>query len=259
MGIVLEFLPGFLLVFCRITSFFVTAPIYSTRNVPMHFKIGLSFFITLLVFLTVGFPTSIDWNSTYVLLLIREVLVGVLLGFIAYLFFTVVQIAGSFIDLQMGFGIVNVIDPMTGAQSPVFGNFKFFIATLLFLAINGHHYLLMGIMNSYEWVPLENQLFAAILDGGISNFLLQTLSTMFVLAFQLAAPLSAAIFIVDIGLGMLARTVPQFNIFVIGLPTKILVGFLIIFVMVPSFLYLFQLLFSQLFEAMNDMLMIIRG
>lgn len=190
---------------------------------------------------------------------IREVLIGILLGFVAYLFFTVTQIAGSFVDMQMGFGIANVVDPMTGAQSPILGNLKFFLAVLTFLAIDGHHYLLMGIMNSYDWVPLDNEFFTRIYEGSVSTFLLRTLSTMFVLAFQLSAPLITALFLVDVALGMLARTAPQFNVFVIGLPLKILVGYIVYLVMIPGFLFLFQQLFSHLFAALNEMLMTLQG
>lgn len=255
---ILQALPGFLLILCRITAFFVTVPIFSMRGVPVQFRIGIAFFVTFLTFTTME-AVRVEMDALYILLILREVLVGILLGLVAYLFFTITQIAGSFVDMQMGFGIANVIDPMTGAQSPVLGNFTFFIATLLFLAMDGHHYLLIGIMNSYDWVPLDNALFTRILEGGISSFLLETLGTMFLLAFQLVAPLIAALFLVDIALGMLARTVPQFNVFVIGLPLKILVGYLVLIIMVPGFLFLFQQLFSRLFEAMNELLMIIRG
>lgn len=255
---ILQALPGFLLILCRITAFFLTVPIFSMRGVPIQFRIGIALFVTFLTFTTMD-AVRIELDALYILMILRELLIGILLGLVAYLFFSITQIAGSFVDMQMGFGIANVIDPLTGAQSPILGNFTFFIATLLFLAMDGHHYLLIGIMNSYDWVPLDNALFTRILDGGISSFLVETLGTMFLLAFQLVAPLIAALFLVDVALGMLARSAPQFNVFVIGLPLKILVGYTLLIIMVPGFLYLFQQLFGRLFEAMNEVLMIIRG
>lgn len=258
MNMILQFLPAFLLVLCRITAYFVTVPIFSLRGVPVQFRIGIAFFMALFAFMTMD-AQVIQMDGLYILLILRETLVGILLGFIAYLFFTVAQIAGSFVDMQMGFGVANVIDPMTGAQSPVLGNLKFFIAILLFLAMDGHHYLVHAIMNSYEWIPLDHVLFNQIYDGRISTFLVEALGTVFVLAFQLAAPLIAALFLVDVALGMLARTAPQFNVFVIGLPLKNMIGFLVLLVMIPGFLYLFQQLFSHLFAAMNDLLMLLRS
>lgn len=258
MNMILQFLPAFLLVLCRITAYFVTVPIFSLRGVPVQFRIGIAFFMALFAFMTMD-AQVIQMDGLYILLILRETLVGILLGFIAYLFFTVAQIAGSFVDMQMGFGVANVIDPMTGAQSPVLGNLKFFIAILLFLAMDGHHYLVHAIMNSYEWIPLDHVLFNQIYDGRISTFLVEALGTVFVLAFQLAAPLIAALFLVDVALGMLARTAPQFNVFVIGLPLKNMIGFLVLLVMIPGVLYLFQQLFSHLFAAMNDLLMLLRS
>lgn len=258
MELLMQVLPAFLLVLSRVTAFFVTVPIFSMRGVPAQFKVGIAFFVSLFTVLSMNVE-SVPMDGIYIMTVIREVLIGILLGFVAYLFFTVTQIAGSFVDMQMGFGIANVVDPMTGAQSPILGNLKFFLAVLTFLAIDGHHYLLMGIMNSYDWVPLDNEFFTRIYEGSVSTFLLRTLSTMFVLAFQLSAPLITALFLVDVALGMLARTAPQFNVFVIGLPLKILVGYIVYLVMIPGFLFLFQQLFSHLFAALNEMLVTLQG
>ncbi len=251
--------PIFLLIFCRITAFFVVAPVFSTRTVPATFKIGFCFMVSLLVFLTYGIKQTIVPDAGYILAVFREILAGVLLGYVAYLFFTVVQTAGAFIDLQMGFGIANVIDPMSGTSSPMIGNFKFMIATLIFLSINGHHYLLMALLQSYEWIPLSNELFGRIYEGSISTFLAHTFAETFMLALQMSAPLVAAMFLTDIGLGFLAKTAPQYNVFVIGIPIKIIVGFLMMAVLMPGLVTLFDHLFSQMFSAMEKLLGIVQG
>ncbi len=259
MQLLLQSFPNFLLIFCRITAFFVVAPVFSTRSVPAQFKIGLAFFASVLTFLTVGTSDAVEWDGEYILAVIREVLVGLLLGFTAYFIFTVVQMAGAFIDLQMGFGIANVIDPMTGTQSPILGNFKYIIAMLLFLSMNGHHYLLIGIMDSYKWVPLSNELFARMYEGSVSEFLVKTFARMFALALQMSAPLVVAMFLVDVALGILARTVPQLNIFVVGIPIKILAGFMVLVLIVPGFYYLFQDLFKTMLESVQQLLAIIKS
>lgn len=259
MELFLQGFPIFLLIFCRITSFFVVAPIFSSRNLPMMFKIGLGFMISILVFLVYGLKQTIVPDAGYILLIIREILAGVLLGFVAYLFFTVVQTAGAFIDLQMGFGMANVIDPMTGASSPLMGNFKFMVATLIFLSINGHHLLLSGIMRSYEWIPLSNELFGRIYDGSISEFITKSFAQTFLLAFQLAAPLVVAMFLTDVGLGFLARTAPQYNVFVIGIPIKIIVGLLMLIIMMPGLIAIFGHIFAEMFQALEKLFGIVRG
>lgn len=253
------YFPGFMLYFCRITAFFVVAPIFSARNVPAQFRIGLAFFITFICFVSSGTSTPVAMDSYYIIYIIREVVVGLALGFIAYMFFTVVQIAGSFIDIQMGFGIANVIDPMTGAQSPIIGNLKYMIATLLFLSFNGHHFLLEGIMRSYEWIPLSNELFARFYNGQISDFMVRSFAMVFELSFQMAAPLVVALFLTDVGLGLLARVAPQFNIFVIGLPVKILLGFLLLLIMFPSYEMLFKEVFTEILNKMNEFFALFKG
>ncbi|WP_040948682.1 flagellar biosynthetic protein FliR [Gorillibacterium massiliense] len=254
----LQFVPNFMLVLCRITAFFVVAPILSAKNVPNHFKIGLSVFLALLVVPTMN-VTPVPLDGVYPLSIIKETLVGLILGFIAYLYFTIFQIAGSFADMQIGFSMANVIDPLTGVQSPVLGNLKFMIASLLFLAMNGHHALISGILSSYQWIPLNNDVFSQIYNGHVSEFLLHSLSSAFLLAFQLAAPLVVSLFLVDVGLGILARTAPQFNIFVVGIPIKLLVGLMLLLVFVSSFSTLFSSLFTELFREMQKMVEILSG
>lgn len=255
MQLLLQLLPNYLLVLCRISAFFFAVPVFSLRNVPQIFKIGLALFISLLVFLaneTLRVPIAMD--SLYALSIMKEVLIGLLLGFLAYLFFAAVQVAGAFIDIQIGFGIANVIDPMTGAQSPVLGNFKFIVATLLFLSLNGHHYLLQAIMTSYQWVPLSNEFWVHIAKGNVSSFLLQSLAVMFMTSFQLAAPLVVSLFLTDVALGLLARTAPQYNIFVVGLPVKLILGLAVLLLVIPGMAYLYQNLFASLFDSLNQLL-----
>lgn len=254
----LSALSGYLLTFCRIGSFFVVAPVFSSRNVPMTFKAGLAFFVSLLTFTGLGLQ-PVPMDGLYLIAVIKEILVGLLLGFIGYMFFTVVQVSGSFIDMQIGLSMANIIDPMTGASTPVIGNLKFMVATLLFLSFNGHHLMLQAIMDSYQWIPLQNEAFANMYNGAVSEFLVRTFTDTFGIAFKMAAPLVAALFLTDVGLGILARTAPQFNIFVVGVPLKLLVGLILLAVLLPSMLFLFQDLFASLFAALEKAIAIMAG
>lgn len=254
METILQSFPVFLLIFCRITSFFVVVPVFSSRGVPASFKIGFSFFVALVVFSANGSGIIVPQDLNYILLIAREVLIGLLLGFIGYLMFMTIQTAGSFIDIQIGFGIANVIDPMTGASSPILGNFKYMFALLMFLGMNGHHFLLDAIVYSYNWVPIDNDLFVRMMNGSLSEFLVRSFAQSFVLAFQMAAPLVTALFLTDVGLAFLARTAPQYNVFVIGVPLKIIIGLGLLFLLMPTMAGLFQSLFNILFESMHNLL-----
>ncbi|WP_256761358.1 flagellar biosynthetic protein FliR [Cohnella sp. WQ 127256] len=256
---IMQVFPAFLLVFCRISSFFVVAPVFSTRTFPKTIKIGLAFFISLIVFLNVGFDTKVTADSTYILAVIREVFAGLLIGYVAYIFFTIVQVAGGLMDMQMGFGIANIVDPISGVSAPMMGNLKYMLMTLVFLSVNGHHYLLAAIMDSYKWLPLDNKLFQIYYGGNITEFLTRTFSDTFLLALQISAPIVVAMFVTDFGLALLARTAPQYNVFVIGMPLKILVGLALLVLLLPGFGTLFQILFDHMFEALEKLFTILKS
>ncbi|ASA22248.1 flagellar biosynthetic protein FliR [Paenibacillus donghaensis] len=250
----LQSFPVFLLIFCRISAFFVVVPVFSSQGVPATFKIGISFFVAMVVYSASGTGLTVPQDLSYILLVAREVLIGLLLGFIGYLMFMAIQTAGSFIDIQIGFGIANVIDPMTGASSPILGNFKYIIALLMFLSINGHHHLLNAIVYSYNWIPMNNDVFLNMIDGSLSEFLVRSFAQSFILAFQMSAPLVTALFLTDVGLAFLARTAPQYNVFVIGVPLKIIVGLGLLLIVMPGMAVLFQNLFDIMFESMQNLL-----
>jgi flagellar biosynthetic protein FliR len=208
----------------------------------------------MVVFSAEGTGMSVAMDVSYILMVLREVLIGLMLGFIAYLMFMTIQTAGSFIDIQIGFAIANVIDPFTGASAPIIGNFKYMIALMLLLIMNGHHYLLNAIVYSYNWVPLDNEIFVKMMDGSLSDFLIRTFAQSFVIAFQMSAPLVTALFLTDVGLAFLARTAPQYNVFVIGVPLKIIVGLTLLALLMPGMAVLFQNLFEIMFESMQNLL-----
>ncbi|WP_276352488.1 flagellar biosynthetic protein FliR [Cohnella caldifontis] len=256
---IMRVFPAFLLVFCRISSFFVVAPVFSSRNVPRTLKVGLAFFISLLVFLTVGFDTKVTADASFILAIFREILAGLLIGYLCTLFFAAVQIAGAFMDMQIGFGIANIVDPLTGVSAPMLGNLKYMLTILVFLSMNGHHYLLAAVMDSYHWLPLDNDLYARIADGSVADFLIRTFADTFRLALQISAPIVVSMILTDVGLGFLARTAPQFNVFVVGIPVKILIGMALLIVLLPGFGALFQMLFDQMFRAIDKLFAILQA
>src|SRR5690625_2605566 len=211
----LNILPVFILIFVRIAAFFVTSPLFSYRTILMPFKIGFSFFLALVMASAIG-TVDIAVDDMYVLLLMKEILVGLFIGLIAYIILAAVQVAGGFIDFQMGFAIANVVDPQTGAQSPLIGQYFYIIALLFLLSVDGHHLLIDGIYFSYEFIPLDS--WVPFQNETIVDFIIDTFNKMFLIAFQVSIPIVGCLFLVDVALGIIARTVPQLNVFVVGLP-----------------------------------------
>lgn len=256
---VMQVVPAYMLVLCRISSFIVVAPVFSSRSLPVSFKAGISVFIALLVLLSVGFDHPVPTDATYIVAILKEIMAGLVIGYTASLFFSLIQTAGSLIDMQIGLGMANILDPISGVSAPLFGNLKFMLMMLVFLSMNGHHYLLGAIMNSYKWLPLDNTLFHTVYEGRMTEFLVRTFADTFMLALQISAPLVVAMFITDIGLGLLARTAPQYNVFVIGVPIKLIIGLALLTLLMPGFSTLFQIVFDRMFGALEKMFVIMKA
>lgn len=252
----LQSIPVFLLIFARMTAFFVIIPFFAYRTIPMPIKIATSFCLAL-VFYSITDVSMFQIESHYLFLLMKEIMVGLLLGFSAYVIIATVQVAGGFVDFQMGFAIANIIDPQTGAQSPLTGQFFYMITLLFLLATNGHHLLIEGIYSSYQMIPVDR--FIILGSENIAIYMIQTFSKMFLVAFQIAIPIVGCLFLVDIALGIIARTVPQLNVFVVGLPIKIFVSFVMILIFLPFFIILVRMLFETMFQTMSGLMRLFGG
>ncbi|MFC0188881.1 flagellar biosynthetic protein FliR [Fictibacillus aquaticus] len=253
----INYLPAFLLIAARISSFFVTVPILSNRSIPAMHKAAVSLFISWIVLYTVK-PPVIPADGVFLLLLLKEAMTGLALGLMAAVLFSAIQAAGGFIDLQMGFALANVFDPQTGAQTPLMGRYLNTFAVLFLLATDAHHLLLDGIFYSYQFMPLESPTFH-FGDEGVLKTVLSGFSSMFLAAFQMALPIVGALFLADLALGIMARTVPQLNIFVIGLPLKILISFLLLLIILPVFFVSLNALTAQITEAMRALMTVLGG
>src|SRR5699024_531370 len=144
------------------------------------------------------------------LLIIKELFIGLLIGLISYIILSAVQIAGGFIDFQMGFAVANVIDPQTGAQSPLIGQYFYIFALLFLLSVNGHHLLIDGMIKSFQVISLDQ--IVPLRELPLGSFIINHFNQMFIIAFQMAIPLVGCLFLVDVALGIIARAVPQLNV-----------------------------------------------
>jgi flagellar biosynthetic protein FliR len=211
------------------------APIFGSRNIPGPLKAGLCLFLTLTVLplLAAGPQPAIPHTLIpYIFLLGSELLFGLAIGFASSLVFSAVQMTGSLLDMQVGFGVVNIFDPQVGQQVPLIGNFKYILALMLFLTVNGHHVLLTAIVDSFKLVPISGIVFNSL----ITEMMVSMISGIFTFAVQITIPVLAAVIITDIALGILARTMPQMNVFVVGVPAKIIVGIFVLSVTLPFFM-----------------------
>ncbi|SFA73870.1 MULTISPECIES: flagellar biosynthetic protein FliR [unclassified Bacillus (in: firmicutes)] len=249
--------PAFLLVFVRVTSFFLMMPLFSYRTIPGPHKIGFSFFLAWIMFYTLDAPELVI-DAQYFMLVIKEAMVGLTIGFIAYVVMSVIQVVGGFIDFQMGTSIANVIDPQTGAQSPLMGQYLYTLGLLFLLSLNGHHLLIDGVFYSYRFIPID-QVWLPFGKEEVMTYILRSINTMFMIAFQMAVPVVGSLFLVDIALGIIARTVPQMNIFVVGLPIKMIVGFIILIITMGVMMSVISGLFETMLYTMRGLMQLLGG
>lgn len=239
-GMFLNNIELFLLVFVRMTGLFVTAPIFGRRNIPVYFKIGFAFVTALLMANVVQVGHLVDTQNfmIYALYIIKEFLAGVVIGFVAYAVFTGIYIAGQIIDMQIGFGMVNVLDPMSNIQVPVTANLYYMLAMIIFLVTNGHHMLIKALYQSFDILPLGSAVFGPkMVDDMVVVF-----QNMFSMGFKIAAPIVAAVIIADVVLGIISKTIPQMNVFILGMPLKVLIGIVIVLITIPAFIYIVTVL-----------------
>jgi flagellar biosynthetic protein FliR len=192
-----------------------------------------------------------DRPDHYIMLIASEMLIGLVLGIIARFLFAAVEFAGTVIGFQMGLGMAMVFDPQSQEQISIVGKFENITATLIFLAMDGHLIVLQALVRSYSVLPPGG---ASISRPLVEN-LTELSASVFVIGLQIGAPLIVALFLANAIVGLLARSVPQIQVFVVGFPLTLMLGFLFLFFGMPFFAQavhqMFEKLDTQYFEAIN--------
>jgi flagellar biosynthetic protein FliR len=225
-----------LMVFMRISGFVFAAPVFGSRLVPVPVKLWFSLLFAFALVPMVGLSGSLPsfGSPAYFILAGREVLLGVLIGFVSTFFLHGVEFAGHMLGLQMGFAASTLFDPFSNNEASVIGRFQGLLAIVLFLSMNGHHILLSSLGSSYEILAPSARSLAA--SGG--KELIYATANVFTVAVRISIPVLSALFMVEVGLALLAKTVPQMNIFVVGFPVKIAVGLTVLGFSIPYFAYI---------------------
>lgn len=232
-----------LLAFTRISGFIFTAPVFQSKNITPPLKVFLAFGMALIIAPLIKSDLEVfNLSLAFTIVsLLAELLVGLIIGFIANLMFAGLQLAGYYFDLTLGFGMVNLFDPNSGTEMPLFSHFNNLLALLVFLSINGHHQLLRALIESYQVIPPGKFFLQA---GGV-QIVVQAFVKMFLLGFQVGLPIIGSVFLVDVALGIIAKLLPQLNVFVIGFPIKIALGLLMLIAFLPVYLMLVEMIFGN--------------
>lgn len=226
----LENFEYFLLILVRISCFVYIAPLFGQTGIPNQVKIGLSFFISILLYSVVARP-ELTYESVvgYAVVVLKEGITGLLIGFAANICNSIVLFAGSVIDMDIGLSMAAEFNQDMGTEVTLSGNFYYYLIMILMIASNFHTYLLQAIADSFSVIPIAGQVFDW---DHLLNAIARYMGDLFVIGFRIFLPFFACIMILNCVLGIMAKVAPQMNMFSIGMQLKVLVGFVVIFLTV---------------------------
>ena len=244
-----NFIVGFMLLFFRMLAIFLAVPIFSHKNIPNTIKASMAFFFTVVFYPSMP-PLDIPINTaSIVLAILSEFMLGLVVGIVLLLAYNVITFAGGLISFMMGFSMASAIDPQTGVSMPIISQFLSLMGLMVLLSLNLHHWVLLFIDSSLKVVPLGG----FIMSKDIFHYVIKAASNMFVVGFMIAFPIIALSLLADVIFGMLMKTMPQFNLLVIGFPIKIMVAFV---VLIATFASSMLILKGQMMEAFNALTML---
>ena len=247
----------FLFIMLRVGGIMTVAPLFGHRNIPKSVKLGFIGIVSLILVPVIPGPALNPDVGLGVIFTVaaKEVSLGLLIGFVSNILFLGVQMAGHMMGFQMGFMVAQVLDPSSGQQVSILGQFKFILAILIFLAIDGHHLLINAVAGSFNVVPIGEMTIGA----HAADMLVRACVDIFLIAVKIGSPVIVTLFLTDVALGIIARTVPQMNIFIVGFPIKISAGFIALAVSFPFISYLLSRLIQNMDNSLNMLMVALSG
>lgn len=239
-----NYVIGFILLFFRFAAMFMNTPIFSHQNIPQTIKASLAFAFAIVFYSsmpTLNIPINI---VSVILAILSEIFFGLAIGLILQIAYNAITFAGGQISYMMGFSMASAIDPQTGVSMPIISQFLSLLALMVLLSIDMHHWLLLFINDSLSKIPLGGFL----MQENLFRYTIEATSNMFLVGFMIAFPIVALAFLQDVIFGMLMKTMPQFNLLVIGFPIKITFAFIVLIAILTSTMLVFK---GHVKEAFN--------
>ena len=236
----------FMLLFTRLSGLFAFFPFFSHMRIPMSIKTAMVFFMTIFLFPLATLPDIEFSVVNLVLALVSEIMLGFIAGLFLVIVFAMLQLAGMNISFVMGFTMASLLDPQTGTSSPMISTMLTMLALVVLLAFNGHHLMILFIADSLEILPLGG----FYPTENIWTYLMYAITNMFIFGFILSFPIVGLSLLADIVFGMLMKTMPSFNLLVVGFPIKIMVGFVVMITVLGSIILVFK---REILEAIDKL------
>ncbi|MCR5421586.1 MAG: flagellar biosynthetic protein FliR [Lachnospiraceae bacterium] len=246
-------LEFFLLIFVRISCFVVTAPFFSIQNVPRRVKAGFSFVLAYIVYSTMEVHVVPQYNTVYgyAVLVLKEAIAGLVIGFGANICNSVINLAGRLADMEIGISMVSLFDPTTREQSGFTGVLYQYSIMLIMMVTNLHHYFIRALVETFEIIPIGMAKFES---DKIVSIIIRYLDDYVMIAFRICLPVVATIMLTNAVLGILVKSAPQINMFSVGIQIKLLIGLSTLMITIGVLPAASDFIFDEMKVIMTDMI-----
>lgn len=234
--------------FVRISTFVAVAPFFSYKQVPNQVKAGFSLFLAIIIF-QISPEVGIEYQTVigYAILVLKEAITGLTLGFFTNISYYILSFAGQVIDMEIGFSMVRELDPTSSIQTTITGNLYSYVVILMMLITNLHHHFIVAMIDTFKIIPLGS----ASMSMSIYEVVIAFMRDYFIIGFRIVLPFFASILIANVILGILIKVVPQLNMFVIGIQLKILIGVFMLFILVGTLPTISNFIFDEMLDMMR--------
>ncbi|MBR5914120.1 MAG: flagellar type III secretion system protein FliR [Selenomonadaceae bacterium] len=249
-------IAAFLLVLTRTSGIFFVSPFFGSQIVPEKIRAATAFAMAILTFPVLLDEMTIETPATVIMftaLVIQELFIGWLIGFVGYIILAAITMSGKIMDMQVGFTIAQVMDPTSHEQSPLIGSFLYNLTIIYFLAVNGHHMIVAALVESFRAVPFNSIAW----NPSIADFMINLTNGIFLVGMKIAMPVTFSILMTNVGMGILARTMPQMNIFVIGVPMHLMIGTAMLALLMPFYVLFLDVMFDDMYANISTAIKLI--
>lgn len=240
-----------LIILVRVSSFVFIAPFFSHTSFPARVKVSFSILLTVLLFYSMP-VVELQYGTVleYSIIIIKESVVGLLIGFSAYICSSIIHFSGKIIDMEIGLSMSQVFDPTTRIQTGLTGSLYSYLLMLFMIVSNMHIFLINALIDSYTLIPISG------LKLGLSmyNTIIGFITDYFIIGFRIVLPVFAAILLLNCILGIMAKVAPQMNMFAVGMQLKVIVGLLVIFMTVSLLPILSNFIYSQMRTMVTEIM-----
>ena len=219
-------------------------------NIPYRIRAAVAVMVALILFPVVLKQYTIQAPATilmFAFIVAKELFIGWLIGLVGYIVLTAVNTAGKIMDMQVGFAVVNMMDPSTQQQTGLIGTFLYNLTILYFVVTNGHHVILSALTESFRIIPLS----AMVWNTSLPELIIDLTAGIWLNGMKIAMPITFAILLTNVGMGILARTMPQMNIFVVGIPMHLMIGTTMLSMILPFYFLFLDVMFNEIYGNLS--------